>query len=137
MRFFCDPTETRTRTFTLKVWNANQLRHEVIFCAPPRIRTLILWVGTRDVKPLHQRRLYFLLPWWDSNPHYYLIKSQDRSQLRIQGNFGCMRSFEIPTCGFTNHHSSSELHTPFIFVWSLGYDPNSIPFQGIAFTRLA
>ena len=37
--------------------------------------------------------------------------------------FGCMRSFEIPTCGFTNHHSSSELHTPFIFVTPVGFEP--------------
>ena len=27
---------------------------------------------------------------------------------------GCVRSFEIPTSGFTNQHSASELHTPYM-----------------------
>ena len=107
--YFCDTGGSRTHINLIKSQDRNQLRIRChIFCANGRNRTHSVGVGI----PLATSAslAYFLLPWWESNPHYYLIKSQDRNQLRIQGN---------------------------LFVEPTGYDPVPRVFQTRAMTTSA
>ena len=92
----------------------------LLFCDPGGIRTHALPIKSRRLEPTQLRSLVVEPTGYDPVPLVFQTSAMTTS---ATAPFGCMRSFEIPTCGFTNHRSSSELHTPFIFVTPVGYDP--------------
>ena len=117
---FCTGTKIRTRN------NGFGDRYDTISlypCILARHQGFEPWPSGLEPEMLshwHQWRLLFLLPWWDSNPHYYLIKSQDRSQLRIQGNLVEPTGYDPVPLVFQTSAMTTSATAPYILgVWGV------------------